>query len=345
MEDREPGAFLKATLEKQPQALKRLLADGTAASAAQRLQAAGRVFLVGTGTSFHGALAGQFILRSAGREAWAVRAFEFVNYPPNFRDGDGLILLSHRGSKRFSVEALELFKGFASRWIAITGEGSKLDGEGVVQTVEQEMSPVHTASHTGAMLRLAQVACALGAPRWAPQLDQVPGAVNAAVALRAQVAKALASFDLERSVHFVGSGPARANAYEGALKIREAAHRVVAEGHELEGLLHGPLISVQRDHSVVLMALPGPSLPRTREVAEALIEIGANVLAVGPEAKSVAANHHVVTPSLDEILSPIVNVVPLQWLAYEASQRLGVNADSFRKDEDRYASAQAKFEL
>lgn len=345
MTDREPGSFLKATLERQPDDLKRLLADGAATAVAQRLQAADRIFVVGTGTSFHGALAGQYILRSAGREAWAVRAFEFVNYPPRFREGDGFILLSHRGSKRFSVEALELFKGFAERWIAITGEGSKLDGEGVIQTVEQETSPVHTASHTTAMLRLAQVASALGAPRWASQLDQIPGAVKAAVELRGQVQKALASFDLGRSVHFVGSGPARANAYEGALKIREAAHRVVAEGHELESLLHGPLISVQRDHSVVLMVVAGPSLPRTREVAEALSEIGANVLAIGPEAKSVTASQHVVTPSLDEVLSPIVNVVPLQWLAYEASQRLGVNADSFRKDEDRYASAQTKFEL
>jgi glucosamine 6-phosphate synthetase-like amidotransferase/phosphosugar isomerase protein len=69
------------------------------------------------------------------------------------------------------------------------------------------------------------------------------------------------------------------------------------------------------------------------------------VLAIGPEARSVVASHRVVTPSLDEALSPIVNVVPLQWLAYEASQRLGVDADSFRKDEDRYASAQTKFQL
>jgi glutamine---fructose-6-phosphate transaminase (isomerizing) len=344
-EAHEPGAYLKATLEGQPEDLRRLLADGAATPAADRLQAATRIFVVGTGTSFHGALAGQFILRGAGRDAWAIRAFEFANYPPRFRDGDALILLSHRGSKRFSREALERFKMFGDRWIAITGEGSELDGEGILRTVEQERSPVHTASHTSAMLRLAQVACALGTPHWRSQLDELPVAVTAALALRDQVAEALATFDLERSVHFVGGGPARANAYEGALKIREAAHRVVAEGHELEGLLHGPLISVQPDHSVVLIAQPGPSLERTREVAAALMEIGANLLVVGPEAKSVAARHRVVTPLLDEVLAPIVNVVPLQWLAYEASKRLGVNADSFRRDEERYAAAQSKFTL
>jgi glucosamine--fructose-6-phosphate aminotransferase (isomerizing) len=344
-EPHEPGADLKATLEGQPHDLTRLLADGAATSVAERLQAATRIFVVGTGTSFHGALAGQFILRSAGRDAWAVRAFEFANYPPRFQEGDALILLSHRGSKRFSRESLQRFEVFGGRWIAITGEGSSLEGEGILRTVEQERSPVHTASHTAAMLRLAQVACALGRPVWRSQLDELPAAVASAVGLRRQVADALETFDLGRSVHFVGGGPARANAYEGALKIREAAHRVIAEGHELEGLLHGPLISVQPDHSVVLVAQPGPSLERTREVAAALAEIGANVMAVGPEAESVAARHRVVTPLLDEVLAPIVNVVPLQWLAYEASQRLGVNADSFRSDEERYAAAQSKFTL
>ena len=61
------------------------------------------------GTSYHGALIGQFMLRSAGREAWAVRAFEFANYPPALRAADGLILLSHRGTKRFSRESLKAF--------------------------------------------------------------------------------------------------------------------------------------------------------------------------------------------------------------------------------------------
>ena len=65
------GAYLLRTLESQPRELARLLADDSAARAAERLQDAGRIFLVGTGTSFHGALAGQYMLRGAGREAWA----------------------------------------------------------------------------------------------------------------------------------------------------------------------------------------------------------------------------------------------------------------------------------
>ena len=84
----EPGGYLKATLESQPRELARLLSDDAAARAAERLRGCARIFLVGTGTSYHGALAGQFMFRSAGIDAWAVRAFEFANYPPAFREDD-----------------------------------------------------------------------------------------------------------------------------------------------------------------------------------------------------------------------------------------------------------------
>jgi glucosamine--fructose-6-phosphate aminotransferase (isomerizing) len=344
-ETQEAGAYLKATLESQPGELERLLADRSAAEAAERIRDAQRIFIVGTGTSYHGALAGQFMLRSAGREAWAVRAFEFANYPPAFREGDGLILLSHRGTKRFSRDSLDRFLGSGSRWLVITGFGSPLEGEGVVRTVEQEKSPVHTASHTGAMLRLAQVAAAIGSPAWAGQLERLPRAVADGVARRDAVAEAVGDFDLAAVIHFVGGGPGRASSYEGALKVREAAHTVAAEAHDVEGVLHGPLVSIQPRESAVLIAQPGPTLERSREVAAALEEIGTKVLAVGPAADSLTARHRVATPEVDEVLSPIVNVVPLQWLAYEASRRLGVNADSFRRDESAYAAAQSKFAL
>lgn len=285
------------------------------------------------------------MMRSAGLEAWAVRAFEFANYPPAFGAADGLVLLSHRGSKRFSQTTLELFARSSDRWIVITGQGSALEGEGVVHTVEQEKSPVHTASHTGAMLRVAQIAAALGEPAWKDELPRIPDAVEAAVASRGEVAEVAATIGPGAAVHFAGGGPARATALEGALKLREAAHRIAAEAHDIEGILHGPLVSIQPDQVGVLIAHPGPALDRTREVADALTEIGVRVFATGPAAFQVEAAHRALTPEVSEVLAPIVNVVPLQWLAYEVAARLGVNADSFRSDEQPYAAAQSKFTL
>jgi glucosamine--fructose-6-phosphate aminotransferase (isomerizing) len=281
-------------------------------------------------------------LRSAGVEAWAVRAFEFANYPPAFRAGDGLVLLSHRGTKRFSQAALEGFNN-QDHWLAITGDGAPLRGPGVIYTVPQERSPVHTASYTGAMIRLAQLAIGLGSPPWKGELASLPGALRTALGLRAQIIQALDRLQLGHVVHFVGGGPAYATALEGALKLREAAY-ISAEGHELESIFHGPLISVQAEDSVIMMAQPGASLDRTSDLAAAVHEIGATTLAVGPSSARISATVQLETPALDELLAPIVNVVPLQWLALEASRHLSVDADSFRKT-GRYADAQSKFIL
>lgn len=332
-EAHEPGSYLKATLESQPAELARLLADDSAARAARRLRDCSRILLAGTGTSFHGALAGQFMLRTAGFEAWAVRAFELANYPPALRKDDGLIMLSHRGSKRFSRDSLEGFAHNSHRWIAITGEGSPIEGEGVVRTVAQEKSPVHTASHTSAMLRIAQIAAALGQPVWQNRLADLPRLVQSAVDRGNAVAAEVDRTEFRPVTHFVGGGPAHATAYEGALKLREASHFVSAEGHDVEGILHGPLVSIQKANAVVLVAQPGPSYGRMLEVESALREIGATVISYGPDS------------DLDEVLAPIVNVVPLQWLAYHVSRKLGVDADTFRRDEQRYAAAQSKFTL
>ena len=253
------------------------------------------------------------------------------------------MLLSHRGSKRFSQAALQ---GFSSQdhLVAITGEGSPLTGPGVVYTVAQERSPVHTASHTGAILRLAQLAVALGSPPWDAELARLPDAIGAAVSLRPQVVEAVDRLNLTRVVHFVGGGPAYATALEGALKLREAAY-LSTEGHELESILHGPLISLDAEDSVVVMAQPGATLERTGELTAALHEIGATTVAVGASATSLTETTlRLETPEIDERLAPIVNAVPLQWLALEVSRRVGVDADSFRAV-GRYAAAQSKFTL
>src|SRR5438445_592652 len=134
-----PSAHLLETLQSQPALIERLLADERPVrEAAARLRDAGRIFLVGTGTSYHGAQAGEHLFRSAGFEAIAMPAFEFAQYQPAPDPDDALVLLSHRGIKRFSEIALDSFRSRSSRWVAITGFGSPLSGQGVIRTLPQE---------------------------------------------------------------------------------------------------------------------------------------------------------------------------------------------------------------
>lgn len=347
---KEPGGFLRAAIEGQADDAERLLADAEpVAAAAARLQGAQRVFLVGSGTSHHGAMVGETLFRAAGYEAWAVPAFEFSQYPPALRPGDALIVLSHRGTKRFSVDALRRNSSLADRWITITGQGSPLDGAGAVQTVPQERSSVHTASHLGALIRLAQIATQASPDlhaAWADSMQALPAHIRSVLEeSRRQVTGLAESLRLDRGTFFIGGGPATATALEGALKLREAAF-VFAEGHEVEAVLHGPLVSIEAADRAVVIAEPGPSLARTQDVAAGLSAIGIPFMAVGSAATTIAeARWPVATPPLPEPLAPLLNVIPLQWLAYLVSRRKGVDADLFRADDPSYAAAHARYAL
>jgi glucosamine--fructose-6-phosphate aminotransferase (isomerizing) len=158
-----------------------------------------------------------------------------------------------------------------------------------------------------------------------------------------EVARAV---DVERPIQLIGGGPAFATALEGALKLREASY-VQAEAHELESVLHGPLVSLDSSQLAVVVAEPGPGQERAVEVAAALEAIGVRTLAIGSAAGHLAATWRWEGQgeALPEALAPLVNVIPLQWLAYELARRRGVDADSFRRGEPPYARAQEQFKL
>lgn len=245
--------------------------------------------------------------------------------------------------------ALQHVGGLADRWIAITGQGSPLTGAGVIQTVPQERSSVHTVSHVGALVRLAQLATHASPDlhaAWAEVMQGLPARVQSVLEdSRDQVARLAENIRLDRGTFFIGGGPATATALEGALKLREASF-VFAEGHEVEAVLHGPLISIDAADRAVMIAEPGPSLARTQDVAAGLSAIGAPFVAVGSAASALdGAGWAFATPPLPEPLAPILNVIPLQWLAYFVSRRRGVDADLFRADNPSYAAAHARYEL
>ncbi len=330
----------------------RLLADRhSVAEAAARLRGAGRVFIVGTGTSFHGAQVGEHLFRSAGITAQAIPAFEFAQYGPQPERDDALVIISHRGVKQFSVAGFDAFRERSTRWVVITGEGSPLQGPGALTTSPQEISSVHTASHVGTMVRLAQLAVALAkdsgrvVPFWEATLPLLPETVAAGVAARPRCEDVIEEMALDRPSHFIGGGPAWATASEGALKLREAAH-VQAEGHQLENFLHGPLISVEAGQTVFVIAEPGPGLERTVEIGRALTTIGARVVGIGSGSDRLdRPQAGMAIHRLSEVLAPIANVIPLQWIAYLAAVRRGVNADVFRRDEPAYDHALKAIQL
>src|SRR5258708_17982666 len=105
---KENATGLYRSIHAQPRAVRELLADWDGPSrAAEKLSHTRRILLAGIGTSFHAATVGEYLLRFAGADAWAVRSFDFVHYPRPLHTDDGVIVVSHPGSKLHGMLSLQ----------------------------------------------------------------------------------------------------------------------------------------------------------------------------------------------------------------------------------------------
>ncbi|HZU67162.1 MAG TPA: SIS domain-containing protein [Ktedonobacteraceae bacterium] len=364
MVDKSTSALYRS-IHAQPAELRRLLGDWEGPSqAAERLARTGRIFLSGIGTSYHAAWVGEYLLRFAGADAWAVRSFEFVNYPRPLRADDGVIVISHRGSKVHGNRAVQRAKEAGVLTIGITGMNSKMQGADLqLETVEQDPSSAHSISYTGALTRLGQIATRLAAlngykqqaERLEQGLMQIPSLMEDILAREDQVRQiAQEAVARSRRLFFIGAGPNAPTAPEGALKAKEAAY-VTAEGFELEQAIHGPQVSFEAEDLLIPITVKGPAQPRMADLLLALGEIGSYVWLIG-EAPSEETAHLFSrdnwtrfpindTIELLEELTPFLAALPVQLLADFLATARGTNADLFRADNEIYKRANGRFRL
>ena len=336
-------------MQAQPAAIAEMLdrEQPRIAEIAARLGRCRRIWIVGIGTSWHAAMIAERML-SSGPEASGCNSLEFTTSPPRIEAGDACIVISHRGTKRASYEALDFAneRGLYTVAITSTEPGERiLAADDAIRTCPQEQSAAYTISYTTALAAVAQIAAEMsGGP---DAVEALPELVAEALELEARAA-AVAEREAERGRYvFAGAGTAQFNAAEAALKIRETS-RASAEGWQIEHLLHGPfqgldpdaLFTVvdeggeQRDRDLDLLraaaALDGSTLVITNGRPERYADLGADVIAL---------------PEAPRLLAPIVGVVPLQLFAYHLALARGAHPDLFQQDVPEQAAAYARFNL
>jgi glucosamine--fructose-6-phosphate aminotransferase (isomerizing) len=329
----------------QPGAL-RLLTRGQGAelaAAAAKLAAAPHVWLAGLGSSWHAALVGEALLARVGglgARVRAIDAFELVAYGAA-DDAGAVVALSHRGTNRHVAAALARARAGAA--VAVTGKGGETPGNAhhVLRTVEPEASSCHTVGYTCALAMLAALAAAVGGDDDTGRaLDSLPDLI--AMLLGQESWEELATrFAGRRRYWLVGGGANVATAYEGALKLSEAAW-APAVGLGCEQFLHGSWVALEPEDLVILIAPPGPAHARARDVARVAAEIGAPLVAlVAEDDREIAplAAETIALPPVPELLSPIVAVVPLQLLSYHLAVKAGANPDTMRAEQPAYGRA------
>lgn len=297
---------MRTTTWRQPDDLRAILDDpGAVEGQAERLSGR-RLFVVGTGTSWHAANHAVWLFREAGVDAVPVQAMDAALYGLPVRPADAVLVLSHRNTKRFSSALIAQLGDADAPVVVIGGRGSP----GVdIETVEQERSSAFTASHLGALLRVAQLAQSLGAQL---ELEAVPAAVEAALQRELGVEPPL------RLLELTGAGPNQWTAAEGALKVRETS-RVATEGLSVEQFFHGPAVAIDGRDTLVCLDGGGPGAERLAAVAGAAEACGARV-------------HLFSETGLDEPLSVFPLTVIVQRIALELAEALGTDPDAFGYD-------------
>ncbi|MCI4352356.1 MAG: SIS domain-containing protein [Thermoplasmata archaeon] len=347
------SSALYQSIHQQPDVLRDILRREARATehAAEVLAGARRVYLTGTGTSGHAAIVTEYLYRSLGLDAEARSAFDLSHYGPRLRPDDVVVAISHRGSKRYGNRVLELAQGAGARSIGVTGLESPMSvPEVILHTSPQEKSSTHTMSYTGTLMALAMTGAAVAErgggtlSSLRPVLEEMPTAYED-ILRRQHVVQPMAQ-SLARSGRLVlaGAGPNIATAREGALKVKESSY-LVAEGFEMENLLHGGLQALKPGDTAAVIFPHGPPAERATDVVRALRLLGAEILIVRDQAEpfeqpandlSGPAVSTFLFPKAPELLSAMVAVLPLQLLACFTAEIRGTNPDMFRADDPAF---------
>jgi len=298
---------MRDTMSGQPEALARLLADSDPVERAAERLIGRRVLLVGTGTSWHAANMGAWLLRRAGIEAWPVPAADAAADETSPTARDALVLISHRGTKLRTSEVLQRARGLGVPTVVISRRGNE---DADLETVPEEVSSAHTASLLGTLLRLAQLAQHLGASLGG--LADIPGAVAAELDDGPTGVS-----PPRRLLEFAGVGINAWTAAEGALKVRETAY-VASEGMACENVLHGPAVALGGADALVCLD-GGIGSGRLDDLARVVGAQGATV-------------HRFSRTGMGPDLSIFALTVVVQKIAAEAAEALGTNPDSFGLD-------------
>ena len=355
--------FMYDAIMRQPEAMEEMLTKHATSvqPVAAELARKRRIYLVGIGTSWHaGLVAGHWFRKFAGTgPVVEVRhSFEFCAYPPPLNSDDGVIVISHRGTKTYSFLALEMAKSSGAYTVAITSTdpGPRIAvADTQLQTVPQERSAAFTISYTAGLMVMGMLSAALGGwtdesgdvPQLRARLDEIPAAAQQVLARQSEIQRAARRFQSRDRFICAGWGPNTASAYEVALKIKETS-ACDSEGLQIEQLLHGPFCSVDEKCLMTLVAPPGPGYERAMNVARAANAVGAPVWGLVQEGDALLSDlstERFTMPETLEFWSPLVYVLPLQLFTYYLAVARGAHPDLFQQNNPRQAAARRHYEL
>jgi glucosamine--fructose-6-phosphate aminotransferase (isomerizing) len=314
------------------------------------------VKIVACGTSWHAGLAGKYLIERLARIPVEVDyASEFRYRDPIIEKNTLCICISQSGETADTLAAQREAKQKGAKTLAICNVmGSMITREasGTILThAGPEIGVASTKAFTGQMAALALVAIYLGQVReritddcsrsLMQELTRIPHKMETILqagetGIYDNLARQLSGFSdflyLARGIHFP-------IALEGALKLKEISY-VHAEGYPSGEMKHGPNALIDNELPVVFIATRDEKDPesmiRYQKTVSNIKEVKAregivlSIATAGDQLAREASDHIVELPAAPDLFSPMLEVIPLQLLAYHIAVRRGCDVDQPR---------------
>jgi len=312
------------------------------------------VKIVACGTSWHAALAGKFMIERLAQIPVEVDYGSEFRYRDPILDKNSLVIaISQSGETADTLAAEREARAKGSKILAICNVvGSMLTREanGTIYThAGPEIGVASTKAFTGQLtalmlmgLYLAQVRGKLTpamAKSLMQELTRIPHKIESILQRDAELEELGRQFFRHTDFLYLGRGIHYPIALEGALKLKEISY-IHAEGYPAGEMKHGPNALIDENLPVVMIATRDESDPasmtRYEKTVSNLQEVKArdgiviSVITEGDRLARDTSNHVIEIPAAPELIAPILEIVPLQLLAYHIAVRRGCDVDQPR---------------
>ncbi|MEO6848703.1 MAG: glutamine--fructose-6-phosphate transaminase (isomerizing) [Chthoniobacterales bacterium] len=311
------------------------------------LRAIERIVLIGCGTAFHAAMVGEYLLETLAQipaECEFASEFRYRNLPMT---RDSLVFtISQSGETADTLAALRESRRKGHRTLGICNNvastiARESDG-GVYMHAGPEIGVAATKSFTSQLVILTLISLLMGRMRHLSstdgmrilaELEALPEKIKQILTLNNHIAQIAKKYSHAKNFLFMGRQFNYPIAMEGALKLKEISY-LSASGHPSAELKHGVIALIHEDTPSIFIAPKDGVFEKNLSNIEEVRARKGPVIVVGTEGCEKELRHVsddlILLPAAPEILTPILNVIPLQLFAYHLAVELGCDVDKPR---------------
>lgn len=308
---------------------------------------ASRILVIACGTSWHAGLVAEYLIETCARIPVEVEyASEFRYRKPIILPTDVVLAISQSGETADTLAAIRMAKEQGAHVFGVCNVvGSSISREthaGAYTHAGPEIGVASTKAFTAQVTVLTLIAFHIGRRKEVLPVDRYHRLLAELASISDKVERLLQQDDLIQAIAkdfkdasnalYLGRGYNFPVALEGALKLKEISY-IHAEGYPAAEMKHGPIALIDSEMPVVFIATKDEVYEKVVSNIQEVKARGGRLIAVvtaGDREISNMAEYTIEVPKCDDLLAPLLTVIPLQLLSYHIAVMRGCNVDQPR---------------